>query len=59
MGEVRSIEWIRSDASAAAERFELDGKPPTNPFAPGTHAHKVWAGAYYTHSTKDRAAQPA
>jgi hypothetical protein len=59
MGEVRSIEWIKADAKAAWERWEEQSTAPTNPFATGTHAHKVWAGAYYTHSTKDRAAQAA
>lgn len=59
MAEVRSIEWIKANAKAAWERWEEQGAAPANPFAVGTHAHKVWGGAYYQHSTKERAAEPA
>lgn len=50
MEEVRSKDLIRESARTAAEHFHA-GKlaRPTNPWPPGTDAHKEWTATYYAH----------
>jgi hypothetical protein len=50
MEEVRSIDSIKASARTAAEHFHA-GKlaRPTNPWPPGTNAHKEWTATYYAH----------